>query len=186
MANAAQHESRRTVDEPVRLAAFDPRWGEAAANEAVTLRRRLEGFDVVIEHIGSTAVEGMSAKPILDLMVGMRRPASLEQIVVVVSQAGWLDLGEAGVPGRRYLRRRDELALNLHLVALDSPHWRGALALRAHPDERRAYSEAKARAIAGGRTSLLAYSDAKSGHVAALVERALAWTQKDNGHGNRH
>jgi GrpB-like predicted nucleotidyltransferase (UPF0157 family) len=184
MPETPRAEPTPSVDEPIRLTAFDPRWIESAAKEAATLRHRLDGFNVEIEHIGSTAVEGMRAKPILDLMAGLRRPDDIEQIVDIVSHAGWTDLGEAGVPGRRYLRRRDRLALNLHLVALDSPHWRGALALRdylrAHADERKAYSNAKARAVSAGRTWLLAYSEAKARHVAALVERALAWAQRDN------
>ena len=176
--------ARPTVDEPVHLAAFDPLWRVSAAKQAAILRRQLSGFDVEVEHIGSTAVEGMSAKPILDLMVGLRRPDDLEQIAGIASLAGWTDLGEAGVPGRRYLRLRDSLALNLHLVALDSPHWRRALALRdylrAHASERDAYSHAKLLAVAAGRTSLLAYSDAKAGYVSALIERALEWAKPAN------
>lgn len=147
--------------------------------EAASLRVALTGFDIEIEHVGSTAVEGMSAKPIVDLMVGLRRPDDLERIVEAASRGGWEDLGEAGVAGRRYLRRRGSPDLNLHLVALDSGHWRHALALRdylrTHPEERTAYSNAKTSAVAAGHTWLLAYSDAKAGYLAALVERALAW-----------
>jgi GrpB-like predicted nucleotidyltransferase (UPF0157 family) len=126
----------------------------------------------------------MSAKPILDLMVGLRRPGDLERIAGIASMAGWTDLGEAGVPGRRYLRLRNALAVNLHLVALDSYHWQRALALRdylrAHASERDAYSHAKLLAVATGRTSLLEYSDAKAGYVTALIERALKWAQPES------
>ncbi len=173
------------IDEPVHLTAFDPLWTVSAAEQVAVLRHQLRGFDLEIEHIGSTAVEGMSAKPILDLMVGLRGADDLELIAGIASLAGWTDLGEAGVPGRRHLRRRDSLALNLHLVAQNSSHWRQALALRdylrTHASERDAYGDAKRHAIAAGHRCLLGYSDAKGGYVSALIERALWWARPGPG-----
>ena len=92
---------------------------------------------------------------------------------------GYEDLGDAGVPGRVYFRKRTALrAFNLALVEEDGPLWRDNLAvrdyLRAHPDEAAAYAAAKRAAIAGGATTLLAYSAAKANVLATLVEKARA------------
>jgi GrpB-like predicted nucleotidyltransferase (UPF0157 family) len=100
-------------------------------------------------------------------------------LVSELASLGYEHLGEAGVQGRLYFRRRGRRSFNLHLVELGSDHWRNALALRdyliAHPAERSRYVEAKRRAVADGRTTLLAYSEAKTAVLSDLIVRARVW-----------
>ena len=177
------------IDEPVSIVDYDPAWQAAAAEEMAALGKLLSSYDARIEHVGSTAVEGMSAKPVLDLIVGLKDAEDVESAVDALKCAEWVDLGEAGVPGRRYLRRRGSRDANLHLVRRASRHWQAALVLRdflwTHPAERHAYSEAKRQACAGGRNSLLAYSDAKRRYVTELIERAYMWASEDEFRDNR-
>ena len=130
-----------------------------------------------IEHIGSTAVAGLLAKPIVDIMVGVTPfppSASWSKRVVVL---GYEALGEAGVPGRLYFRQRGHLPCNVHVVEQDGGHWVRNLALRDYlrrsPEAAARYASAKRAAIAAGATTLLTYSKAKESVVEDLVSKAL-------------
>jgi len=133
---------------------------------------------VDLEHIGSTAVPGLAAKPIIDLMLGVNvyppSPAFLQEI----ERLGYEPLGEAGVPGRLYFRRRSAAHANLHVVRKRGTHWLSNLALReylrAHAGARERYARAKLAAIEAGATSLLSYSAAKATVVSSLLQEALA------------
>ncbi|HTU65033.1 MAG TPA: GrpB family protein [Steroidobacteraceae bacterium] len=161
------------LDETVTLAPYDPSWPAAFEAE----RRRLRGVPGItpeaIEHIGSTAVPGLTAKPVVDLMLGVTHwppPAALVAQLVVL---GYEDLGEAGVPERRYLRLRGPVSFNLHVVRRDGDHWSNNLRLRDHlradPIARERYAAAKRAAVAAGATRLLAYSAAKQPAIAELL-----------------
>ena len=129
-----------------------------------------------IEHIGSTAVPELIAKPTIDLMLGTDALPPLPATVTTLQNSGYQSLGEAGVPGRYYFRLRGPLSINLHLVLHSGEHWKSNIAfreyLRSDADARSRYAAAKGAAIASGARSLLAYSDAKADEVARLVKEA--------------
>jgi GrpB-like predicted nucleotidyltransferase (UPF0157 family) len=95
------------LDERITVCAADPAWPSWFQLEAARLRSALPG-DIVpdIQHIGSTAVPGLDAKPIVDLMVGIGEPGRIAEAVERLERLGYESLGEAGVPGRWALRKR--------------------------------------------------------------------------------
>ena len=104
------------LDEPVSVVSYRTEWASQAAAEAARIAQALSVAEVDVEHIGSTAVAGLAAKPTLDLMLGATvYPApSLESALV---KLGYEALGEAGVAGRSYFRLRGGGAsFNVHLV----------------------------------------------------------------------
>jgi len=151
-------------------------WAAQAAVESGRIARGLGLAAGDVEHIGSTAVAGLAAKPTIDLMVGVPDyPApGLEAGLVAL---GYESLGEAGVAGRSYFRRRGSASFNVHLVLRGGDHCRRNLALREHlrrsPTARQRYTEAKQAALASGPKTLLAYSAAKADIIVALVQEAL-------------
>ena len=165
------------LDEPICFTDHNPRWFEYYAIEAARISSGLPADDIVVEHIGSTAVPGLVAKPIIDLMVGTKESTHLAGVRAAMVTLGYEDLGEAGVPGRIYLRRRDEQAFNVALVEYDGNHWKSNLAirdfLRSNPAAAREYGEIKATAFEQGFRSLLAYSDFKGAFIAKLLRQAL-------------
>lgn len=160
------------VDEPVSLAEHDTRWRALAMEEAARIRGALP--EACVEHVGSTAVPGMVAKPVIDLLVGVRElPLSLR----LPDYEAW---GEAGVPGRLYFRKRGQSqAFNAQVVVQGGQLWQDALLLRdyltAHPAEGTAYGAIKRAAVDGGAITLLRYAARKAPHVAALLDRARHW-----------
>jgi len=168
-----------TIDEPVHLEAYNPLWPQYFERERQRIADALRLNISRVEHIGSTAVSGLCAKPIVDIMVGTGAFPPREQVAIRLSELGYQALGEAGVPGRLYFRRRDTISFNVHVVEWEGRHWKPNLALRdylrAHPDEAARYGKAKVAAAQSGGTSLLQYSEAKSAVVSDLLSRALVW-----------
>lgn len=166
------------VDEPITLSADQTDWPTHFASEQQRLAAALHLVPAAIEHIGSTAVPGLLAKPTLDLMLGLPSYPPPATLITALEALGYESLGEAGVPERHYLRLRTSLSANLHLVLYNGSHWRNNLALRdylrANPAACARYAQAKQAALAGGATSLLSYSAAKASVVRDLLEQALA------------
>ena len=166
--------SSSELDEPVHVEPWDPGWPAAAADLVATCREVLGEDAIAVEHIGSTAVPGLPAKPIIDVLIGVppgREVAAAERL----ASRGWTRLGEAGVPGREHLRRRTGRHANVHVVEHGSALWQDGLLLREHlrrdAGARQRYAAVKQQAAHSAPT-LLAYSEHKRAVVAALSEQA--------------
>jgi len=167
---------RAVLDERITVCAADPAWPSWFQLEAARLRSAVPG-DLVpdIQHIGSTAVPGLDAKPIVDLMVGIGELGRIADLVERLERLGYESLGEAGVAGRWALRKRDVAqSSNIAIVAHDGDWWKLNLAvrdfLRANAEAARNYASAKWHAVSNGADMLLAYSDAKR----VVIERIAA------------
>jgi len=165
------------LDEPVTLMPYDPGWPRAFEAERDRLCAALEVPPDAVEHIGSTAVPGLIAKPVIDLMLGVTRYPPIETIVSRLVILGYQDMGEAQVEGRRYLRMREGISRNVHIVLRGGDHWTNNLRLRDYlrrdAGARERYADAKRTALATG-DRLLAYSAAKAPAIAELVAAASA------------
>jgi GrpB-like predicted nucleotidyltransferase (UPF0157 family) len=166
-----------SLDEPICLAAHDPKWSEIAAAERLRISTALGISTDSVEHIGSTAVPDLIAKPIIDLIVGLSVYPPPETVTERMESLGYEALGEAGVPDRLYFRRRASGSFNAHVVLMGGTHWKTTLAvrefLRSEPDERERYERAKIDALRAGHTMLSSYSKAKSALVAEFMQRAI-------------
>jgi GrpB-like predicted nucleotidyltransferase (UPF0157 family) len=169
------------IDEPIHLSNYDVRWPTQFVVEAARLQKELPS-NVIVEHIGSTAVPGLCAKPVIDIMVGAEPDSSWKEIGQRLTALGYEDMGEAGVPGRVYFRIRTGTAFNIALVTRNGTHWNNNLTLRdylrIHADQAREYADVKRTAVADGANSLLAYSERKSDAIVRLIRKALEWVDE--------
>ncbi|MGI6082986.1 MAG: GrpB family protein [Limnochordia bacterium] len=167
------------LDEEIVVVEYDPAWPEAFSQEQERICRAMGLPKTDVEHIGSTAVSGLAAKPVIDLMLGLSVYPPDRRLVCALIDLGYECLGEAGVKGRFFLRRRGPQDFNLHLVLGGGDHWVKNLVfrdyLRAHPAEGMKYVQTKRQAISSGMNRLLSYSDAKSAIIEELMARALTW-----------
>jgi GrpB-like predicted nucleotidyltransferase (UPF0157 family) len=167
------------IDEPVHLEKYNPLWKEYFINEQKRIQLNLQIELTAIEHIGSTAISNIYAKPIIDIMIGVDLFPPSQQVINNLVNLGYDAFGEAGVPKRLYFRYRQLQLFNVHIVQRKGQHWNSNLALRnylqAYPEEAKRYEEAKINAIKSGASSLLKYSAAKSAVLEELVSRGLAW-----------
>ena len=166
-----------TLDEEVTLEPHDPKWAESYETEGLKL---LEAFgDSVreIEHIGSTAVAGLVANPIIDVMVGVDSLEAVSHHVVSLQQIGYEYMGEAGVEERFFFRKRDGQAFDVSVVVYQGERWRRNLLfrdyLREHPEEAERYGELKQRIVEeNGIDRSAEYSARKSAFIDEVIERA--------------
>lgn len=163
------------------LAPYDLAWPLKAAMHAARLRILGPGL-VSVHHIGSTAVPGLSAKPILDLMPLVRNLADLDQDQWRVEALGYRWHGDHGIVGRRYCTLDSEAGVRLvqlHFFQSNSPQVERHIAfrdyLRAHPAAARAYEAEKGRARDLHPSDSHAYTAEKAAWIAETEARALAW-----------
>ncbi|MFN8547464.1 MAG: GrpB family protein [Candidatus Eisenbacteria bacterium] len=158
------------------LSAFDPSWTQLFTRERDRLAEALRLPPEAFEHIGSTAIPELTAKPIIDIQLGLEAFPPEGSLIARAERAGYHCFGEAGVAGRIYFTRRGTLAVNLHMVERGGEHWRNNLALREYlkrsPEARARYATAKRAALDQSSSGLLRYSEAKAGFVALLWEEA--------------
>ena len=175
----------------VRLAEPDARWPALFAVERERILRFCGGVAIRFEHVGSTSIPGLCAKPILDIAAGRAPDSALPDCIAALVRAGYEHRGERGVPGREFFCRGEPRAYHLHLVVEGGPLWRDYLAfrdyLRAHPEAVRAFAETKRALAARFGRDREAYTLAKTSPVEDVLglaraareslRRARAWSE---------
>lgn len=165
----------------VELVPHSAGWEQLARKEAHRLLQALEG-SVVVHHIGSTAVPGILAKPMIDLLPVVRSARRLDEQESVFAQLGYRCWGEYGIPGRRYCTFDEPMTgqrnFQLHCFEAGSDAIERHLAfrdyLRANPLKAKEYEDEKCRCRELHPDDSHAYSDAKAGWIAAQLPAALA------------
>jgi len=158
----------------VRVVDYDPRWPVLYAAEARRLAEATAGLGLVFEHVGSTSIPGMCAKPIIDIAAGYDDPARLPEYIAAISAAGYTHRGEQGVPGREFFRRGDPRAWHVHLSWRQSREWRGKLRfrdrLRAEPGLHAEYAALKRRLAAQYPFDRESYISAKDPFIRSVLQ----------------
>lgn len=165
-----QESLERAIHEEVGLHPYDPAWPELFEAERVRLLASLPGLLLEVQHIGSTAIPGMAAKPIIDIMIGVASMAVADLLMAPLIGAGYTTSAEfnATLVDRRWLMRHAEgrRTHHLHVMQLGGDDWRRRLrfreVLRASPALADQYLQLKrqlACRFAGDREQ---YTDAKA------------------------
>ena len=155
---------------PVELRPYTPAWAEAARREVSRLAEALGDHLVVVHHVGSTAIPGIRAKPILDLLPVVRDLAAVDAAQGRVEALGYAWRGEYGLPGRRYCTLDDAVTghrrVQLHCYEQGSPEIAQHVAfrdhLRSHPEVAAAYEAEKERCRALHPLDSHAYTECKT------------------------
>jgi GrpB-like predicted nucleotidyltransferase (UPF0157 family) len=167
----------------VELTPHSQRWAEMAANEASRLKATLGDELVEVQHIGSTAIPGIMAKPIVDLLPIVRSIDRLDEMENLVRSLGYKWFGEYGLAGRRYCYLLDPTTLlrlfQLHCYQEGSTEIPRHLAFRdyvlAHPAMAREYEAEKIRAAAMRPDDVNAYNSEKNDWIKRIEKDALDW-----------
>lgn len=170
---------------PIDLVPHDPAWAEIAARESQRLRDALGATLVEVHHIGSTAIPGIRAKPIVDLIPVVRSLDEVDGKQSNVEALGYEWRGELNIAGRRYCilpdlaSTRGGRIAQLHIFAAGSERIPRHVAfrdyLRAHPEDAAAYEAEKLRARALHPGDVNAYNTEKTAWILACEERVAAW-----------
>lgn len=111
------------MDNIVMLKEYSDQWPVLFHQERQRILQVLEPLTPNVEHIGSTAVPGMPAKPIVDIAVGIENLANLQDVIELLETIGYISKGEMGIPGRQFLTFGNPIRFHLHLVQLKGEIW---------------------------------------------------------------
>jgi GrpB-like predicted nucleotidyltransferase (UPF0157 family) len=161
----------------IELLPYDPDWPAQYAREEAKIRAAL-GAGVVVEHVGSTSIWGMSAKPIIDILLAVPDSADEASYVPQLTQQGYrLHLREPTWEQHRLLKG-ERPAVNLHVFTTGSPEIARMVAFRdrcrAVPQEAALYESTKQALAERVWRHVQHYANAKAEVVEAIIARALA------------
>jgi GrpB-like predicted nucleotidyltransferase (UPF0157 family) len=160
----------------IRVVPYDPKWPVMFEEQKTKIEEALKNAALRIEHVGSTAVEGLSAKPIIDIQLSVANPEDEQSYVPQLEAAGYyLRVREIG---HRMLRTTD-LGVHLHVCAVGSDWERRHLLLRdylrANNADKQAYQKLKEELTKQEWETMNHYADAKSELIQEMTQRAEQW-----------
>jgi GrpB-like predicted nucleotidyltransferase (UPF0157 family) len=161
----------------LKLAPHDPAWAKAFLEEKARIEDALGDSIIAIEHIGSTAIPGMRAKPIIDMAIALENYEDGFDCVKPLEALGYEYRGEAGVPGRHYLRTAEEnVKFHIHMFPESSREWADHILfrdyLRANPGEAARYDELKSALLKEFPEDRPRYTEGKAAFCGEIIEKA--------------
>ena len=168
----------RPHNAPIHLAPYDPDWPAQFAGEEARIRAALGVTALVLEHVGSTSIPGISAKPIIDILVAVAGSADEDAYVPALTAQGYrLHLREPDWEQHRVLKGENP-DVNLHVFTAGSREIARMVGFRDrcrnHAEERQLYEDTKRELAARTWRHVQHYANAKAEVVEAIVARALA------------
>ncbi|MFD1864813.1 GrpB family protein [Planococcus chinensis] len=162
----------------VEVLPFDPDWQRRFEEAAMEIAGIFGEECVEIHHIGSTSVEGLSAKPVIDLLPVVRSIGSVDAFNTKMADAGYVAKGENGLPGRRFFQKGgNERTHHVHVFEKGSPEIRRHLAfrdyLRTHPEKAQEYGALKEKLAAEYPMDIEMYIAGKTELVSMIEKLAM-------------
>ena len=159
---------------PVLIQEYDPAWPDTFSKLAAAAKAALGSLAVTVEHIGSTAVPGLAAKPVIDLDVVLASPADLPEAIRLLATIGYLHEGDLGVAGREAFRPpAGEPRHHLYVLTAGAEelgrHVSFRNALRASEDLRNEYAALKRSLANAYKDDRSAYTEAKTNFISSIV-----------------
>lgn len=159
---------------------YNPVWAEEFRHIGSSLRETLGDVACRIDHIGSTSVVGLAAKPVVDIQISVRSLEPIDTYLPQLKSLGYVWREDNPEKTKRYFREAAGRRTHIHVRKRGSWHEQYALLfrdyLRLHPYDRRAYEAVKRELAAQHRYDRHAYNDAKSDIFWELIRRADGWT----------
>ena len=157
---------------------YNPRWPQMFQTLRSGVAAVLGELAISIEHVGSTAVPGLSAKPIIDIDVLLRSSTDLEVVIRKLTDLGYQHRGDLGVIGREAFRAKsDTVHHHLYVCPPGSREYERHIAfrnyLRTHAADANAYALLKRELASRFRNDREGYNQAKSEFVQHILQRTL-------------
>ncbi len=165
---------------PTLLVPHNSQWLEEFKKESQLITQALGDEVVAIHHIGSTAINGIKAKPVIDILPEVRDIEKVDSFNGEMVKLGYTPRGENGIPLRRFFVKDVNRVRAYHVHIFQSGnveiarHLNFRDYLRAHPDEAKAY-EALKENLAAQFDNTLDYAEAKTDFVREMDRRASEW-----------
>jgi GrpB-like predicted nucleotidyltransferase (UPF0157 family)/GNAT superfamily N-acetyltransferase len=174
------------MNRQIELKPHNREWSRQFEAEAGRLTAVFQPTLVAIHHIGSTAVPGIKAKPIIDILVVVRDITQVDDYNAAMIGLGYIAKGENGINGRRYFRKGRDANHTHHIHAFQEGHPEITRHLNfrdyliAHPDVAQAYSRLKEDLARKYISNPPLYSDSKTDFIGNVDEKAAVWRSHQN------
>ena len=162
---------------PVHVLPYDPEWATEFEKIRNALGEKILAFAISVEHVGSTSVPGLVAKPIIDLDVVIP-VGQFPTIKAYLEEMGYHHEGEKGIPGREAFRYEDKPNLmrhHLYVCEFNSAELHRHLTfrnwLRNHPEDREVYAAVKMEMAEKFREDREAYQNGKSAIIEQIYKK---------------
>lgn len=165
----------------VEVVPHDRAWRIIFAHESIAIAHTLGRNTIAVHHIGSTAIPGIYAKPIVDFLVEVREIAIVDQFNLAMQTLGYQAMGEFGIEGRRFFRKDTNgiRTHHVHTFETESPQIDRHLNFRdyliAHPEDAKHYSDLKRDLAKQFPTDIEAYMDGKDAFIKAIDQKAAVY-----------
>lgn len=165
---------------PVEIFPYDPSWVDLFIQEKNRILDAIGKYVFCIEHIGSTAIPGLAAKPVIDIMIGVHSLKDAPAFIPPLQALGYEYVArhEAILPERRYLHRivKNQHTHHLHIVEPGSHFFEVQLLfrdyLRTHPEDARCYATLKINLAEKYRHDRESYTEGKSAFIEEILRKA--------------
>ena len=160
----------------VRVSPYSSEWPRLFLEERERLDRCIGEYVLDIQHVGSTSIPGMAAKPILDIAIAVENFEEAARCVQPIEQLGYQYRGENGIPRRHYFTKGDPRTHHLHMVELHSENWAITICfrdqLRQRADLAQEYAALKLCLAEQFPTDRTAYQDGKADFIQRVLQQA--------------
>ncbi len=168
----------------VEVVKYDPNWINLFKSESQNISQLLEGVIHRVHHIGSTAVPGLMAKPIIDILLEVEDLKELDQRQKDFENLGYEVMGEFGIPGRRYYRKGGENRTHqIHSFIKNEENVIRHIAFRDylihHPEIAMEYGQLKFRSAEKCNNDIGLYCDLKDDFIKHHEPLAVSWFIKN-------
>lgn len=166
------------MPKPIIIVDYNPYWPQLFEELRATVAGVLGDFALTIEHVGSTSVPGLAAKPIIDMDVVVESASHIPSAIERLATLGYLHLGDLGISGREaftcppepphhhlYVCPKDSIALQRHLSFRNY--------LLQHSDEAQRYGHLKQELAEKFRNDREAYTNAKDEYIQTITNRGM-------------
>jgi GrpB-like predicted nucleotidyltransferase (UPF0157 family) len=164
----------------IEVVPYDPAWKTAFEDLKAMLEGILGDLALAIEHVGSTSVEGLAAKPIIDIDIVMESYDVFPAIVARLAGAGFEHRGDLGIAGREAFKRTFDdghMAYHLYVCPRDGREYLQHIALRdylrTHDDARDEYAALKQANAEKFRHDIDGYIEGKSGFIRGILNKTI-------------
>lgn len=159
----------------IQIVEYDPFWPGQFLALRTSISAAVGPYALAVEHVGSTAVPDLSAKPVIDMDVVVR-PHDIEATIQALAQLGYQHRGDLGIPEREaFMAPEGPIEHNLYVCPVGSEALSNHLAvrdyLRKHPDEAQKYGELKINLARTCGDDVDAYVEGKSAFLSELLEK---------------
>jgi len=160
----------------VKLYPYNFKWKKVFEEEKKQIQIGIGKYILEIQHIGSTAIPRILAKPIIDIAVAVKNFEEASICIDLLVKLEYEYKGEFGIPRRHFFVKGDPRLFHLHMLEITSKEWKNHISfrdfLREHPDKAKLYSELKLQLVQKYKSDREAYSDNKAPFIEEILRLA--------------